>query len=468
MSKVMGLRRSVLKSKGSQNRSKGWRGGWEDRLDIPKAAATPILLTRGEYPLEGKEADDARSDSNPEPMAHFHTCLTHGVKLKPSGPLSYYKARCNIDAGDEDCLLCMARETGDKRVGGSYTYSFNVLHLALYQRVKKMQDGKVVRYDADSDKHKRGDAVLTWEPVTKPRDLKEIREDIDELVQVGLEGEEGGVRLLMKKYVELGRGFRDQLVDIDTQAEKLCKCGGNLTPIAFSCEECEAEIIDVQEANLDDEEVMNYAKERQRCPECGHVGIPVSTPECDECDEPEPLTAFDVVAYVRKKGEKAGTHIVVEKIVRLDKFELEDGTSLLQWEEDEEEGDEFPVLDEDGNWVFTEEHDIRKMVDAGWNFEKVHSPRDHEYNAGRLGISVPPDFVPSTHSLGAQKTGGGGGSKYRGYNRTDRSRVSSEDEEEPKSSKRSRTRRREEEEPEEESRPSRSRGTRTRGGRGRR
>jgi len=49
MSRALGLRRSVLGEK-KQRGSKGWRGGWTDRFDIPKATSAYMMLTPGEYP----------------------------------------------------------------------------------------------------------------------------------------------------------------------------------------------------------------------------------------------------------------------------------------------------------------------------------------------------------------------------------------------------------------------------------
>ena len=49
--RAVGLRRSVLEGKSRRRTGKGgWRGTWQDRLDIPKAEETDILLTRAEYP----------------------------------------------------------------------------------------------------------------------------------------------------------------------------------------------------------------------------------------------------------------------------------------------------------------------------------------------------------------------------------------------------------------------------------
>lgn len=409
----MGLRRSTLTDKRSQNKKgRGWRGSWQDRLTIPKAEATPILLTRGEYPMKGVDVEDTED----APTAHYHTHLSHGVALRKSGPGSFFSARCNLDAGDTDCLLCFAKGNGDRRINTRYIYSFNVLHLALYERTVKVDaGGKPERFRQASDTHAKGDPILTWTHVTRPKARRAILDNLEDRLADGREGTEGGARLLAKKYIEVGRGHRDQLVTIDEIAGQMCRCGGHLIPMAFSCEACGEELMDVQEADMEPEEVLDYAQSRQRCPDCGHVGLPVSDPVCDLCNTPTPLTAFDVVAWVRRKGEGTSSRIEVEKVQRLDEFEFPDGSSLIKWESDDE-GD-FPVEDDDGDWVFTDEHDVAKLAAASWNFEEVHSPKDHEYVASRLGIAVPPGFTPSEHSYTARRNGTSSpaAAKYRNY-----------------------------------------------------
>jgi len=386
-SRAIGLRRSVLRGRRSQRGTGGWRGGWRDRFDIPKAEAEPILLTPGEYP----DPDNIDEETEEMGFAHFHTCKSHGVKLKPKGPGSYYSDRCNLEyaqtigqAEEANCLPCLKREQGDRRIGLKSLYSFNVVHFGIFEKQPVERDGKKVRYERDGENHKRGDVVMQWGQVTRPRDKKEILEEIDDLI------EEEEVVLARKKYVEVGLGFRDQLTLIDEDASKFCRCGGNVAPEAFECERCEEELISVEEENLSPKEVEDYSVERQKCDHCGHVGLPVPIPVCDNCNEPEPLTFAEVVAYVRRVGEGNKSQIRIEKVVPITEFELPNGASIIEWEEDPNDEDEMvAALDEDGNYVFTEEYGIRKLVQSQFNFEKVHRPRDHSWHAKKLGCKVP-------------------------------------------------------------------------------
>ena len=436
--RAVGLRRSVLEGKSRRRTGKGgWRGTWQDRLDIPKAEETDILLTRAEYP----NPEDL--DENGEPrFAHFHTCKQHGVKLKPQGPGSYYAARCNIDAGQEDCLCCMRREQGDRRITLKDVFSFDCLHLSLYERVPLVREGKVMKYE---DGDKRGEPILIWEEVEKPRRRKEILDNLDDFVK------RGEAALFRKKYIEVGPGHRDELSQIDEMAERYCKCGGDLTPVVFTCEECGEVLADVERDDMSKKEVASFASNREKCPakNCGHVGLPVPEMVCNSCKKPEPLTAFDVVATIKKEGEGTNTHIVIKKITPLDRYQFPNGASLIEWEKNRS-GTYDPQLDTNGDFIFTEEYDVRKTAEAQFDFDRVHEPRDHGYHASRLGCDNP------FRSAGASKykNYGGGGGGSGGETRNGRTRV---DDGEPPA--RGRGRGRDEEEDEEDT------GDRGRGGR---
>ncbi len=391
--KAVGLRRSVLDSKSRNKRGKGgWRGSYKDRLDIPKAEETDILLTRAEY----ENPEDKDEKTGELGAAHFHTCMMHGVKLRPQGKDSYYSARCNIDAGQEDCLACKRKAEGDRRITEKPTFSFNALHLALHEKVPLVREGKVVKYEEGD---KRGQPILTWELVEKPRRRQEILDDADRLV------EKGEVALFRKKYIEVGAGHRDELSAIDERASHFCKCGGELKPVRFICEQCEEILADVHDDDMAPKEVLSFASSREKCKSCGHIGLPSPENVCNTCDDPAPLSAFDVVASVRKEGEGAGTHIVIMKITPLDRYQLPNGASLIEWEKKTpKKGAPYydPKFDDNDDFIFTEDFDVKKAVEGQFDFEVVHEPRDHSFHANKLGCENP--FGSS-----------GGGSKYKQY-----------------------------------------------------
>ncbi len=391
---VSGLRRSVLEGKNKKGTSRGgWKGSWRDRYDIPKAEEEDILLTRAAY----ENPEDVDEKTGEKGLAHFHTCQMHGLKLKPKGPGSYLTARCNIDAGQEDCLACKCQAEGDRRVTLKPTFSFNIIHFGLYERVPLERDGRVVKHE---DGENRGKPIMVWDLVDKPSDRKRIMADLDRYIR------DGDVRLFQKKYIELGKGHRDEISEIEAQASKFCRCGGDLTPIAFFCEKCEECLADVEDDDMSRKEIAAFAESRERCKKCGHVGLPVPQNTCNSCKHPEALTAFDVVASIRKEGEGTGSHVVIKKITPIDQYQMPDGGYLIEFEKSGK--DYIPKVDDNGQWIFVEDMDIRKAAESQWDFEKVHEPKEHGFIADKLQVRNP---FGSTSGKGKYSRYGGGGSK---------------------------------------------------------
>lgn len=374
MAKAMSLRRSVMGEK-KKSTGKGWRGSWRDRLDIPKGDATDILLCPGEYSNESPTAK--KNNNGVAPVTHYSADKFHTFKGNVGGKRDgFFKCRC---AGgwekDEDCLGCLSDEEGDKRVQTRTIFSLNVLHLALYE-MQELTDkkGKVRTYQNDDPdgKWEAGDPINGWVELTRARDRKDAKDSLDE----GLA--DGWLTMWRKKYVEVGSGHLEHLMAIDDYAKKHCMCGGSTEPVTFHCEGCEGVLTTVEDSNFTSEERDQYAQERHRCDECGHVGMPDMEYICDECgDDAEPLNAFQVVASVRKTGTGTSSSIDVEDVTPLWDYELPDGSSLLEYDDDDE-----LIEDEEGNVVFAE--DVEKLVNNQLNFSKVHRPYDNDYIAQLL------------------------------------------------------------------------------------
>ena len=377
--KAMSLRRSVMGEKKKQG-GKGWRGSWKDRLDTPKGDATDVLLCAGEYTNNSPTA--IKNNGGEAPVTHYSSNKFHTFKGSVGGKRDgFFKGRC---AGgwekEEDCLGCLSVEEGDKRVQTRSLFSLNILHLALYE-MQELTDRKgnmlTFKHDDSEGRHKAGDPIQGWVELTRARDLKDALNEIDE----GLS--DGWLTMWRKKYLEVGSSHLDHLMAIDDYAKKHCMCGGTTEPVTFRCEGCEETLTTVDDANFTSQERDRYAAERHRCDDCGHVGMPDMDYICDECgDDAEPLNAFQVVASIRKTGSGTSSSIDVVEVVPVWDYELPDGTSLLEYDDEDE-----LLEDEDGNVVFRE--DVEKLVNNQFNFEKVHKPYDNDYIAKLLNRDNP-------------------------------------------------------------------------------
>lgn len=384
------FRRSVLGERQGKQ-SKGWRGGFRDRLDLPKEEATPILLMRAEY--EDTRPDQIRSNGGTPPIKSYFPHIVHSLKLAASGPGSYRELPC---AGN-DCVCCYAKDGGDARVTTRTKFAMNVLHLSLYRKEQlKDKNGQALRYDRDGEHHRAGDPVMGWTEVVGRKDKKQIENNID------AELRSGNVTMYRRKYVDVGSGHLENLMLIAEMAAKRCFCGGNLAPTAFHCEKCDECLCDVENSNLTPKQVNEFAMSRQRCGACGHNGLSKIITICDSCDEPSPMSVFDVVAYVRKHGEGTNSTVICEKIVPLTEFQLANGDYLIAELAADAEGQMVPV------WT-----EAVKDSMVQYDFEQVFEPVDAAYQASILKIPNPFD-----RGNGGGNAGGEPAQGARGYART--------------------------------------------------
>ena len=141
-------------------------------------------------------------------------------------------------------------------------------------------------------------------------------------------------------------------------------------------------MLDVDQSNLDVKEINSFGSNRQRCQQCGFHGFPKVEAICDSCPTAEPLSVFDVVAYVRKAGTGTNSTIVVEKIVPLTEFTLPDGSYLI---------DEYTQVGNESLPKWTAE--VGKVM-TQFDFEKVFTPPEPGYAAQILGKDNPFNTTP--------------------------------------------------------------------------
>lgn len=371
--KPRSLRRSVRGEK-RRNQSKGWKGGWRDRLNIPKANTTDILLCAGSY--EDIREDVLRENDGMPVEKHYHVHPNHTFK---NGDL-FRSSPCprGYDNDAADCVFCDGIDHGDKRVGRRRDqFSMNVIHFDIYKRMPVInREGKTLKYEDDREgHHKRGDTIMSWQLVTKARDRQDAVDD--------LESGSPDVVAYRKKYITVGSSHLQNIMEIDKLAGKRCACGGQLSPVEFTCQNCGEVIANVLDRNLGHDDIVAFEDDRQRCQHCGYFGFADIVSECHECDTPTPLTGFNVVASVRKSGEGTSSTIVVEKITPVFDYELPDGSSIV---EIDDEG--YVVEGPDGEpYVLTE--NVKKLADNQFDFDSVHKPLNNDYMAQLRGVDNP-------------------------------------------------------------------------------
>jgi hypothetical protein len=393
-----GLRSSTRGRTTRNKKSTGWSGSYRDRMQIPKAEATDVLLLKGKYV---DDSDEALAENNGEPIElphHEHNAHPMKVVL-PGGRYPVYRQPpCN----GPGCYACKKSKQGDSRLEGQQPktfYSINCLHLSIFEKVHiEDKDGKLLYYGETTKFHKEGDPICGWEEVTGRKSRKAAIADLDTLLD---DEDIGGIKLAQKRYLILGSGHMMNLEDIEKVVGKSCFCGGHLEVVAFMCPKCGEVLVDVEDADMDAEAVDAYEEERHRCGACGHIGLPEVETVCDECQDPDPLTIFDVVLKLRKKGEGAQTVIDCEGFVPIAEYEFPNGEMLTELDADGE-----PQFEEDGTPVWSER--VKKMAENQFDFDNsVHKPMTNDELKELL--DGPTDDAPS----GNRSSGRRRASKYR-------------------------------------------------------
>lgn len=398
------VRAGIKRSTTSTKKGKGWRTNWRDRTNAPREKAQEeegFLFTAGEY--EDRHPRTLERNGGKPGIEAFYTRQLHRIAVRGKGGSTYNKAvTCRRFYDGSACLACDELEKGNRKVDNGKKdqdgfvksgFSLNCIEFGLFQLVEATKpDGSVIRYESDSEPgaknpHRRGDPIMQWERVVRPKDRKEILENLDEELDLG------NVRLFMKKYMDVGPAHLGVLTEIDAMAGEFCKnCGtGNLEINGFECAECQEMLVDVLEANMTSEELQNYGKTDQRCTACGHTDLPQPIYSCDNCKHPDPYRWFEVIAKCRKTGENAQTTITVDKVIPIDQFELPDGTSLVKLLKNGEP--EMVPMDsanpDTSPLTFVYEEDFAKLVENQFNFEDVHRPESNDEIAKWLDIPNP-------------------------------------------------------------------------------
>jgi hypothetical protein len=393
ITKNIRMRQSIRQEKAKpKSAGKGWRGNWRDqiKLDHSKMGKEQgILLIAGEYADRRPESVDRNSG---EATLTYHARHVHTFALpgKKGAAAGYRSTTCRRFFDGSACLACDEFDRGNKKIDGGRKpksrprskFSINALEFDLYEQVDATdRDGKVLRYDSDhpEGKHKRGDVIKRWVAVENLKERKQLLSNPDGLADLVDNGE---IRLWRKAYLEVGFGHLGCIEEIADKAAELCRCGGNLTKIGFKCAHCAHMLLNVNEDDATEDMLASFDKEQESCPKCGVTDFPDPAYECDDCDQPEPYSWDQVVAYLHKSGEGAQTTIVIDKVVPLDAFVAADGRSIIETDKDG-----MAIVDAEDNFQFIEE--VAPLATNQFNFESIHEPVDNDIIAGWLEIENP-------------------------------------------------------------------------------
>jgi len=108
-------------------------------------------------------------------------------------------------------------------------------------------------------------------------------------------------------HLKLGREHLSQLSKRVEDLNAICQCGGAIEHSKFICPKCDQVLIDLddEETLFTDNDIWNIRDNGYNCDTCGHMVDVLPLPECEKCEDPRPVTLFDVDVSIRKM-ESAG------------------------------------------------------------------------------------------------------------------------------------------------------------------
>lgn len=318
-------------------------------------AAEPIVLIPGEYDdIYAQDVNGSRIVPPPKQEGLHIRLHNFNVFMKPRNPnergfMSFRELVCS--AGPEPhapqpCIGCYKVDHGEKEAKPRDAWVFNIAHLSWYHLIPFVKDGQVqtkkdgsgpIMIKVECPNYKMENVYL-GRAVQARRPPVEIAKRFKncEACQQRAEYTWGDHRTLQVGFKHLKNIFA-----IDDQVGKKClNCGTGILRVAFDCENCNAELLDLSQVSWTNDQIEQYMKTQQQCGSCGHVGLPKSAYECGfddnynsvaaPCNNPQRTSIFDCVLWIQREGESTESEVVVRRVELISQYRTQDGRPLSE------------------------------------------------------------------------------------------------------------------------------------------
>lgn len=346
-------------SQNSGSKGGGGKGGYFNKLRVPKLTpelqrilrpnempGDPIMLVQPETPYDDIYAVDDAGNWTGQREAALHI-LTHQVQLYKNGKETYAEFTCTAGPNrhaPQNCVGCQQNDAGNKSVANSRQHwAFNVKHLVPYHEVPLMdRKTNAIKYKKD----KPNEPVMVLEACRNGTPAERLyamnNRKQCEHCQRGIQITYGAPKVFV-----LGKSHLEELLRVDAHLEQTCSnCMTRLIKMAYACSKCDADLLDLSQTQMTNDQVREFASVPQRC-QCGNVALPKAIYDCGwdpsgayklpsggcpQHVEPRPLSIFDVVFYVHKEGESTQSKLVISPPTPIQHFKTITGNAdLVQW-----------------------------------------------------------------------------------------------------------------------------------------
>jgi hypothetical protein len=313
-------------------------------------AAEPVVLIAGDYEdifatyPEGHPQVGQRIIPPPKQEGLHVRIHTFNVFMKARNPNergypSFRELVCSAGPdphAPQPCVGCYKVDHGEKDSRARDSWVFNMAHLAWYHLVPFVKDNQVqmkndgsgpIMIKVECMSHKMENVYL-GRAVGANRAPAEIAKRFKQCEGCRQQAQWawGDHRTLQLGYKHLKNIFA-----IDDDVSKKCiNCGTGILRIAFDCEKCDSELLNLSQVSWTNDQIDQYAKAPAQCA-CGHVGLPKSAYECgfddnfnrvaDPCDNPLKTSIFDCVLWLQREGESTESEVVVRRVETIAQYQ---------------------------------------------------------------------------------------------------------------------------------------------------
>lgn len=344
--------------RGPRRPANTWLPRWSDELKLKDGETANIQITPAKYALGDTD------------VPYYQAALYQLKFINDNGNEAFGYFR-----GQEDgfCTLQAAADDGNPCVkpakwGEPNRFFCNVIHYSIYsQKPAVDKTGKPKVY---AEGKMKGKPVTYWTEAANRNERKNL------LARLEAGGDEAStVSLFRKKFLSMSFGQFKLIQEIDRKARAMCKCGGTLFPLRYTCGSCQHILLDTENTDKSDAEVAEYGDQEIRCRKCDEVGYPKAEFECDKCDSPAPHQYHEVVVTIRReKGSNGFPTTVLDKIVPATEFVLANGAC--------------PVIDmkdtEDRSFEY--EKEMADLMRVQYDFAEYTKPLSNAEYSKMLGL----------------------------------------------------------------------------------
>jgi hypothetical protein len=301
-------------------------GGFQDQFKPPGADEEParIVLYRPEKPYKIKLEHEGHKDTVLERdygvlMEHFNASEMRGCRCTAGLQREDLEdGDWIITSGSDPCVPCYEIEAGTDNISHRKIHLFNLILLGDFHEIKVQKDSKSARA-------KNGKIEVIEYRTCRGKRCKWCKKGIEK---------SSGRRM----YWALGPMHVEQLVNIEVAVlGRKCKCGGKIKPRAFICPECEDAVRDLDDDPIEEKGELKELREGEhQCPHCDYSGLLIEFPRCDKCQNPRPLSLWDVEMEIYMSGEKTQSTIQVSDFEPLTvklKAKIKDKMKAYDWDQ---------------------------------------------------------------------------------------------------------------------------------------